>query len=302
MLTKLKKTYLELINLYQYFKDLIIQVFKSNNKNEDPASFLGLITRCKDEYFIKEFCDYYINQGVDRIYIIDDNSNDKSIYHSLEGSSNITIIYELNIIKSNYANKLYKKIKSNFKWIIYVDVDEFITTKRDLNKSIRDELLTTFKNVDCIKIPWIMMSCRNIKESPKSILQTNIYRWNHNKKHPNSIHKFRCRYNEIEVKCIFKTESFSNIWDHHPINPSNRSLIVNSINLNKEDLNPFYRNLREEDIKNGILLCYHYRIISIDNSVNKIKTNYWYKKNKYTVNDLMASDHAEIIDTTLKGK
>ena len=302
MLTKLKKTYLELINLYQYFKDLIIQVFKSNNKNEDPASFLGLITRCKDEYFIKEFCDYYINQGVDRIYIIDDNSNDKSIYHSLEGSSNITIIYELNIIKSNYANKLYKKIKSNFKWIIYVDVDEFITTRRDLNKSIRDELLTTFINVDCIKIPWIMMSCRNIKESPKSILQTNIYRWNHNKKHPNSIHKFRCRYNEIEVKCIFKTESFSNIWDHHPINPSNRSLIVNSINLNKEDLNPFYRNLREEDIKNGILLCYHYRIISIDNSVNKIKTNYWYKKNKYTVNDLMASDHAEIIDTTLKGK
>jgi hypothetical protein len=302
LLTKLKKTYLELINLYQYFKDLIIQVFKSNNKNEDPASFLGLITRCKDEYFIKEFCDYYINQGVDRIYIIDDNSNDKSIYHSLEGSSNITIIYELNIIKSNYANKLYKKIKSNFKWIIYVDVDEFITTKRDLNKSIRDELLTTFKNVDCIKIPWIMMSCRNIKESPKSILQTNIYRWNHNKKHPNSIHKFRCRYNEIEVKCIFKTESFSNIWDHHPRNPSNRSLIVNSINLNKEDLNPFYRNLREEDIKNGILLCYHYRIISIDNSVNKIKTNYWYKKNKYTVNDLMASDHAEIIDTTLRGK
>ena len=43
--------------------------------------FLGLITRCKDEFFINEFCEYYLNQGVDKIYIIDDNSNDKSIYN-----------------------------------------------------------------------------------------------------------------------------------------------------------------------------------------------------------------------------
>ena len=39
--------------------------------------FLGLITRCKDEYFVKEFVDYYISQGVDHIYIIDDDSVDK---------------------------------------------------------------------------------------------------------------------------------------------------------------------------------------------------------------------------------
>ena len=45
--------------------------------------FLGLITRCKDEYFIKEFCEYYIWQGVDKIYIIDDDSNDKSIYDGI---------------------------------------------------------------------------------------------------------------------------------------------------------------------------------------------------------------------------
>lgn len=32
--------------------------------------FLGLITRCKDEFFIKEFCDYYLSQEVDKIFII----------------------------------------------------------------------------------------------------------------------------------------------------------------------------------------------------------------------------------------
>ena len=34
--------------------------------------FLGLITRCKDEFFLKEFVDYYLSEGVDHIYILDD--------------------------------------------------------------------------------------------------------------------------------------------------------------------------------------------------------------------------------------
>lgn len=45
--------------------------------------YLGLITRCKDEFFIEEFCKYYLSQGVDEIYIIDYNSEDKTIYNNL---------------------------------------------------------------------------------------------------------------------------------------------------------------------------------------------------------------------------
>ena len=91
--------------------------------------FLGLITRCKDEFFIKEFCDYYLLEGVDRIYVIDDDSNDKSIYNNIN-DSRIDIIYEKDIISNNFADHFYKKIKSNFEWMIYCDVDEFITTKK----------------------------------------------------------------------------------------------------------------------------------------------------------------------------
>ena len=67
--------------------------------------FLALITRCKDEFFIKEFCDYYLSQGVDKIIIIDDNSNNKNIYNNIK-NNNIEIIYEKNIIKNNYINTL----------------------------------------------------------------------------------------------------------------------------------------------------------------------------------------------------
>ena len=135
------------------------------------------------------------------------------------------------------ANNIYENIKDNFKWMIYVDVDGFITTRRNINKTIKQELETTLKDFDCIKIPWVMMACNNIDKNPESVLKTNIYRWNHNKKHQHKIQKFRCRFWNIEVKCIFKTEKFNNITDHYPNGfTSNNVAIIDSIKLKKQIL------------------------------------------------------------------
>ena len=270
--------------------------------------FLGLIVRCKDEFFIKEFCDYYLSQGVDKIFIIDDDSDDKSIYNNIL-SKNVIIIYEKKIIKNNYANQLYKQIKSDFIWMIYCDVDEFITTKKNITNTIKDELITNFNDVDCIKIPWVMMSSNKLEKNPKSVLLENTYRWNHNIEHPNDSIKFRCRYKKIEVKCIFKTNKFNYIWDHHPEENNDKVTIVDSINKNthkapkgkkKRKLKSLYSNLRENDIKNGYLLCYHYRIISKEHCKNKLKNNKFYKN--CNIDDYISTDYSEIIDETLKQK
>ena len=274
--------------------------------------FLGLITRCKDEFFIKEFCDYYLSQGVDKIFVIDDDSNDKSIYDTIH-DARVQIIYEKNVfpnIKNGsnkgqmiLVNKYYKQVKNNFKWMISVDVDEFITTRKNINRTIKQELKTVFKKVDCIKIPWVMMSCNNREKNPTSILLENTYRWNHNKKHPHEIRKFRCTYKKIEVKCIFKTKKFNAINDstHYPEKmTSKRCIIVDSIDKSKRKLNTkYYPNLREKHIKNGYLLCYHYRIISRENCLNKLKKSQYLK---FKLDDLMRSDYPEIIDETMKYK
>lgn len=264
--------------------------------------FLGLITRCKDEFFIKEFCDYYLSQEVDKIFIIDDNSDDKLIYNNIN-DNRVEIIYEKNLFSTkgqmDIVNKYYDTLKQNFKWIISVDVDEFIITKKNINKTLKDELNTTFKYVDCVKIPWVMIACNNKDKNPKSILLENIYRWNHDKKHPNKIHKFRCRYDKIEVKCIFKTNKFNKIDVHHPIEPVGDNIIVDSIIKKEQKLKSYHNNLREEDIKNGYLLCYHYRIISKENCQNKLKK---YQYLKFKLEDLLETDYPEIIDETLKIK
>ena len=125
--------------------------------------FLGLLTRCRDEFYIKEFCDYYLSQGVDKLYVIDDDSENKSIYDNIKNDSKyderVSIIFEKNIIKKKFAESFYKKIKEKdeFEWLIYVDVDEFISTRKNTLNTIRDELESTFKDADCVVIPWIMM-------------------------------------------------------------------------------------------------------------------------------------------------
>ena len=114
--------------------------------------------------------------------------------------------------------------------MIYVDVDEFISTKKHIKNTIKDELITKYKYIDCISIPWIMMSAVNDK-NPKSVLETNIYRINYDKK-PNykcnsikgqgkfSLHSSgKC----VQCKSIFKCNKFNGIHDinhpsdHHPV-------------------------------------------------------------------------------------
>lgn len=266
---------------------------------------IGLICRCRDEYFIEEFVNYYFNQGVNTIYIIDDDSRDKRIYNNLLSNNNVIIIFEKDIIEKNYVSLLYKKIKNDFEWIIYVDIDEFITTKRNINNTIRDELETTFKNAHCVKIPWVMMSCNSLKKSPKNLLETNVYRWNHDLRHVNNVSKFKkykCRYRVIEAKCIFKPRFFDDIFDHNPLEPVNKNLnIIESISNKSTKLNTFYKNLREKSIKTGYLLCYHYRIISIEKCREKLRKSAWYV-DVGNLQDLMSNDYAEIIDDTMKKK
>ena len=259
--------------------------------------FLGLITRCKDEFFVEEFVEYYLSEGVDHIYVIDDDSVDKSIYSKCEDLDQVSVVYEKDIISRDVAGRIYSKVKSKYEWMIYVDVDEFIVPKKNSHRTIRDELHTTFSDCDCIKVPWVMMSSAKRSENPENVLRDNVWRWNHDLKHPHPLHKFRCRYKEIEVKCIFKTSKFESISDHHPTKPKSKVSIVDSIDNEKSKLNPFYCNLREYKINSAYLICYHYRIISEENSMNKITTNTWY--GDYCVENMMLSDHAEIMDSTL---
>ncbi len=271
---------------------------------------IGLIVRCKEEPYMLEFVDYYLKQGINKIYIVDDNST-FGIYKGIYNNPNVEIIhrpqnYVFNLNKQYIrCQELYKKIRNDYDWIIICDADEFISTKININNTIRDELETTFKNAHCIKIPWIMMACNSIQTNPDSLLKTNVFRMNNDKHHANKtgIPKFFDKYNSTYVKSIFKTKYFDNIDMHVPIEPINSTVkFIESVKLKHIDDTIRYYGLREADIPNAYLLCYHYRVMSVENCINKVKNSTIYQKRKIKAEHLLLNDYPEIFDDTMKNK
>lgn len=280
--------------------------------------FLSILTRCRDEFYIKEWCDYYTSQGVDDIYIIDDDSNDRTIY-------DFTTTQQYNHVHVTYVdrmygktttkqqakrprhddtpNTLYNQIKNMYKWFIYCDVDEFITTKKNFNITIREQLIKIDdahdNKIDSIAVPWVFMSGSKLTNNPSSILQEVVYRHDHDKRHPHPIKKFRCRFEGIEFKLIFKPAPDDLLQDHGPVD----RIVWNSIDLTRSRVKDGrILNLRNNDIDNGVFLCYHYRYISDEHCLNKLKTNGWYINDGYTFEDMKTSSYAEIYDDTMLKK
>ena len=289
--------------------------FVSHNQNETEKKYLGVLTRCKDEFYVQEFVSYYLSQGVDKIYIIDDNSRDKSIYRTLLENPKVCVIFEKDIIRRQITLKIYQRIRKEFEWLIYCDVDEFITTKKNIQLTIKDEIMTNFdkEHIKCVCIPWVMMSCNGQIRNPKFITQSITHRWNHNLKHPHPIPKFSCRYREIEIKSIFRPKYYEFCpgkkapWGKFHIQNDHIPSSIRQYNNDKwESVNiePFnswhFIGLREKHIYNAHLVCFHYRVISQENNANKIKTNIWYKK--YKLSDMNKYDYPEIVDFTIRDK
>lgn len=272
---------------------------------------LGLITRCWNDPYVNEFVNHYINEGVDAIYIIDDRSGE-GLYQDVSQCLKVHIVTDIIFRAGPELNILYQRIKADFDWIVVVDMDEYITTKKNIQSTLREELLTTFKDADCVKIPWVMMAFNGIEQNPDCLLETNIYRMDHDEKHYSFFwdrfrwgsgrarRKFRCRYKEIEVKCVFKTKSFDQCWDHGPERDDIENVkIVEGVYNQAAELDPYYKKLRELDISQAFLLCFHYRAVSKQHCVDKLIENCFDDYKHIESNDLILSDFPEIIDNTL---
>lgn len=284
---------------------------------KNKKKFLAVLTRCRDEFYIKEWVDYYLSQGVDSVYIIDDDSEDKTIYNFANDNQyeNVHIFYESRyhsdrttkhqskLDKKSPSNRIFKsKIKHMYEWIIYCDVDEFIVTKKHFDMTLRERLTQIDDTVECIATPWVFMSGVNLIKNPDSVLREIVYRHDHDKKHPHHVKKFRCRYDAIEYKCITRTHKIDFLTDHTVV-PTGGSLnIHNSIDLKNDERlmrgNKF-ANLRNKDIETGEFLCYHYRYISEEHAKNKLRTNGWYVNDGYDFENLKTSSYPEIYDNTM---
>ena len=241
-------------------------------------NLLNIILRVRNEnLFLESFVKHYMYEGVDEIHILDDNSTEE--YPRYVANHPNVFVYESTHFKSHHdkmidAKLMYQHVlKEKSKWCMLIDADEFITTRRNPNKTIRDELESTFKDVDLIKIPWVNFTANGRDNNPDKVLIDTNWRWNHDKRHKHSdeflsIWKHRdCKYEKIDVKSIWKNEAFADLGGHCPQQPTREINIVDGVdridNYNGDpETEIWYHNLREESIERAYLTCNHYRGIS----------------------------------------
>ena len=285
---------------------------------DKKKNFLTILMRMRNEnLFLESFIKHYFAEGVDEIHILDDNStqpfpdivNDERVF-----------IYEATHFKSQHeklidAQMMYEHVlRDKTEWFMFIDADEFITTRRNSDKTIREELETTFKDADLIKIPWIMFGSNGQDENPKQILKDTTWRWNHDKPHPHPEEAMKiwphrkCKLDKIEVKSIFKTKAFSKLTTHCPSNPTYDINIVDGVdNIDNyagvDETEIWYYNLREECIDRAYLACNHYRNISKEQMRQKADNSHlplYRVKNCYELQ--LQSDFSEKEDEFLKNK
>jgi hypothetical protein len=282
-------------------------------------NFLTIILRVRNEnLFLESFVKHYFAEGVDEIYILDDNSTEPFPEYVLNHPK--VFIYESTYFAQRHeklidAQLLYNHVvREKTEWLMFIDADEFITTRRNSEKTIRQELKTTFKDADLIKIPWIMFGSNGQDKNPKEVLTETVWRWDHDKKHPHpeealKIWKHRCcKYYKIEVKSIFKTDSFAKLTTHCPSDPVGDVMIVDGVDNNPNYNNDpeteiWYYNLREDSIDRAYLACNHYRNISLEQMKQKADDSHLPLYRVANCVELqVASDFSEKQDNIIKEK
>lgn len=282
-------------------------------------NFLTILLRVRNEnLFLESFVKHYFAEGVDEIYILDDSSTEP--YPEYVVNHPKVHIYEARYFKSHHeklidAQIMYNQLlKKKTEWLMFVDADEFILTRKNLGRTIREELESTFKNADLIKIPWVLFGSNGKDRNPKQVLTETTWRWNHDlkHKHPEDAMKVwphrKCKYDKIEVKSIFKTDKFNKLTTHCPSEPIGKINIVDGVDnipnyMNEPETEIWYHNLREDSINRAYLVCNHYRNISKEQMEQKANDSHLPLYRVPNCVELqLKSDFSEIEDTVLKHK
>ena len=134
--------------------------------------YLSILAIMKNEAMnLKLWVEHYIWQGVEHIYIIDNNSDDTSvqIIEDLINNGYPITLYKLFEQHKQVEHYKYVYDKENLqektKWLIVADLDEFFYC----NNSKISNKLQNYEDYDYITSRWRMFGSNNCIEHPKDI-------------------------------------------------------------------------------------------------------------------------------------
>ena len=269
---------------------LILVFFQKNSFKLIKNIKIALCTVGKKEnLYVKEFIEYYINLGIDHIFIYDDNDPNTekisavidhkykkyiTIYDNLKGEAKY---------QSNVYNDCYKNHNKKFDWLLMIDMDEFLFLTRYKLKNYLTKSI--FNKCDFIKFNWVIPTDNNlIHYDNRSLFK-----------------RFKGPYKKSKfVKSIIR----GNIpklkyMVHSPYESPIRNITCNSSEkkINNKEMNLEYMEL---NIKESFII--HFKYKSTEEYINKYKRGYRFWKGEKLLQFLNSNikDYLNDNEITLK--
>lgn len=229
-----------------------------------------VLTMFKNEsHIIREWASHYLRQGVDHIFMIDDQSNDGylDILRPFIESGKVTLIPNTHDLRQSPAYNTYALgLCKSYKWTIVCDLDEFIYARRGFSR-IGDFLNTVDDSVQQIAIPWKMFGSDGHKMQPESVIKSFTKRCNYDKVSGYQAAIVREGVVYSLNKCIVRTATLVafDIHSHHV--HDNSFTITSCMPLKKKRLtvdNCTLTMTNEKILQYSCLHLNHYAIQSLD--------------------------------------
>lgn len=209
---------------------------------------------------LTEWIQYYINQGVEHFYLIDNGSTDDYESKNIEYEGKITLVKDDTRYKSLTQNILatkyfLEKVKKSSTWVMYLDCDEYIYIPEfeniqcfleDFDK--REEYL----KITDIFVPWKIFGSSNLEKQPRSIIQSFDKRLSCE----SFINRSKTNYYG-HGKTITRTEHLTELCIHKC------NFVVPRQTLNPDySINNVEHFFKNNLYKNNFIFCNHYMVMS----------------------------------------
>lgn len=190
----------------------------------------------QENRYINEFIDHYLNLGVDKIFIYDNNHGDEEYFESVvNNTTNIEIIdyRDRDYCQLKCYQECYDKHKLNFDWFLFIDCDEFLYTNGF--NSIKGFLTQAkFDSFDMIHVNWLTYGdSNNVRYENKPLRDRFVT--------PISPIDFTKDYNfphNYHIKTIVRG-NLNVKWDATPHTPSNELKCCDANGIMCDSTSPF---------------------------------------------------------------
>lgn len=185
---------------------------------------------------VREFVTHYLEEGVDHIFILDDNSTDhfrEELACIDERAYTVWPVTSFPQLRSRPTGILFKKEKrtynyalhrirrdhrNSFEWLIVVDADEFFASRACPHRTVADILLTDLSYCDMISAPWILYSWGNQSSEPCGDVRRSLtWRWGLDARYRRGeapAYKFRDRVGFAENKYAVRLSAIQRLGVH----------------------------------------------------------------------------------------